>query len=67
LRAALHHFKNEKLNIDQAVKLAGNMAFAKDVEPEFYTRMERVYGAETLKRLKYTIKGYRRPQFRNED
>lgn len=65
LRSRIHYFKNGKLNIDQAVKLAGHMAFAKDVEPEFYTRMERAYGAETLEQLKMSVKGYRRPAFRN--
>lgn len=67
LRAAIHHFLNGKLTIDQAVKLAGHMAFAKDAEPEFYTRMERVYGTEALAKLKLTVRGYRRPQFRKKD
>lgn len=64
LRAALHHFKHGKLDIDQSVRLAGQMAFAKDVEPEFYTRMERAYGEEVLETLKHTVRGYRRPKFR---
>lgn len=67
LRSRIHHFKEGKLDIDQAVKLAGHMAFARDVEPEFYTRMERVYGANTIKALKNTVKGYRRPEFREQE
>lgn len=65
LRSKIHYFKEGKLDIDQAVKLAGHMAFARDVEPEFYTRMERVYGTDTLERLKMSVKGYRRPAFRS--
>ena len=67
LRARLHHFCVGKLDLDQTVKLAGHMAFAKDVEPEFYTRMERVYGREAMSSLKYSVRGYRRPQFREDD
>lgn len=67
LRARIHHFKEGKLDIDQTVKLAGHMAFAKDVEPEFYTRMERVYGPDTLKALRESVRGYRRPAFRDDD
>lgn len=67
LRARIHHFRGGKLNIDQTVKLAGHMAFAKDVEPEFYTRMERVYGSETLKALRESVRGYRRPEFRDDE
>lgn len=66
LRARIHHFKLGKLDIDQSVKLAGHMAFAKDAEPEFYTRMERVYGADTLDALKKSVRGYRRPEFRDQ-
>ncbi|MBB5705017.1 retron St85 family RNA-directed DNA polymerase [Sphingopyxis panaciterrulae] len=64
LRAALHHFREGKLDIDQSVKLAGLMAFARDVEPEFYTRMELTYGKDLLSQLKYLVKGYRRPEYR---
>lgn len=66
LRAMIHRFKNGALTIDQAVKLAGHMAFAHDVEPEFYTRMERVYGSDTLSSLKQSVRGYRRPEFREQ-
>lgn len=64
LRATIDHFKRGNLDIDQTVKLAGQMAFAKDVEPEFYTRMERTYGKATLDNLKQAMKGYHRPGFR---
>lgn len=67
LRARIHHFKAGKLSIDESVKLAGHMAFAKDVEPEFFTRMERVYGVETMKALRESVRGYRRPQFRDKN
>lgn len=66
LRTRIHHFKLGKLNLDETVRLAGHMAFAKDAEPEFYTRMERVYGTDTLDSLKNSVRGYRRPEFRNQ-
>lgn len=64
IRAAVHHFSLGKLNIDQSVKLAGLLAFAKDIEPEFYATMERVYGLEVIAQIKGTLRGYRRPEFR---
>lgn len=64
LRARLHHFVLGKLNIDEAVRLAGHMAFAKDVEPTFYARMEQKYGSDELAKLKACVRGYRRPQYR---
>lgn len=66
LRVTIDHFRRGNLDIDQTARLAGQMAFAKDVEPEFYTRMERVYGKETLEQLKFAMKGYRRPEFRED-
>jgi hypothetical protein len=64
LRAAIHHFINGKLDIHQQVKVAGLLAFAKDVEPVFYTRMERVYGKEALDTLKRSTNGYKRTRRR---
>lgn len=60
IRAAIHHFITGKLATSEAMKLAGLLAFAKDVEPEFYTRMERVYGRESIERLKQLMKEYSR-------
>lgn len=60
LRAAIHRFLREDLDQRAAAELAGKIAFAKDIEPEFYSRMERVYGKEVLERLKATAAGYRR-------
>jgi hypothetical protein len=62
IRAAIHHFATGKLNIDQAVKVAGLLAFAKDVEPQFYARMERVYGREVIQAMKALVKDYHRPR-----
>lgn len=62
IRAAIHHFVLGKLNRDEEVRLAGLLAFANDVEPEFFTRMERVYGKDALDRLKATMKDYHRPR-----
>lgn len=67
LRAAIHRFSKDELTIDETVTLAGQMAFAADVEPEFYTRMQLKYGSETLSALKLSVKGYHRPQFRDDE
>jgi RNA-directed DNA polymerase len=64
-RAKLHHFGAGLLDIDEAVKLAGQMAFAWDVDREFYIRMKLKYGKELLQKLKYSVRGYRRPEFRD--
>lgn len=61
LRAALHHYTLGKLDKAQLVRLAGLMAFARDVEPEFYTRMELAYGRDVLATLKRSVYGYVRP------
>lgn len=60
IRAEIHHMILGKLDLSQKARLAGHLAFAKDVEPEFYTRMERVYGKSALDDLKEAVKGYRR-------
>ena len=60
LRAGVHRYILGNLNVHEQASLAGNLAFAKDVEPEFYTRMERVYGREVLEVLKASVKEYRR-------
>lgn len=65
LRAAIHRFSLGEMEIDEAAQLAGQMAYAADVEPEFYSRMERRYGTDVLRSLKYVLRGYRRPEFRD--
>jgi hypothetical protein len=52
LRAQIHHFSKGDLDAKSAMRLAGNMAFAIDVEPTFYARMERVFGKEVMDRLR---------------
>ena len=61
LRAAVHHYSLGKLEIKEQAKLAGMLAFARDVEPEFYARMEAYYGINVLNELKRVVVGYRRP------
>jgi hypothetical protein len=60
IRAAIHHFILKRLDLHEQVRLAGLLAFAKDVEPEFYTRMERVYSKEVVDQIKHSVRGYRR-------
>ncbi len=61
IRAAVHHLSLGKLDLASQANLAGMLAFAKDVEPEFYTRMERVYGKDLIDRLKQGVRDYKRP------
>lgn len=58
LRAAVHHYCENKLTLAEQVALAGMLAFARDVEPEFYTRMQRVYGKDKIDALQKTTKRY---------
>jgi hypothetical protein len=55
LRAALHHFLLGRLTAKEAKRLHGLLAFARDVEPAFYARMEARYGSDTLKKLAATL------------
>jgi RNA-directed DNA polymerase len=52
IRAALKHFADHKLSIQEQARLAGLLAFANDVERDFVFRMERKYGSELLRALK---------------
>lgn len=60
IRAAVHHAINGKLDLKQTAELAGLLMFAKDVEPEFYVRMERSYGAEAISSIRLSVRTYRR-------
>jgi hypothetical protein len=51
LRAALHRFSLGKMTTKEAKRLHGLLAFARDVEPVFYARMEAYYGKDTLEAL----------------
>jgi RNA-directed DNA polymerase len=62
IRAAIHHYALGKLDSAMAAKLAGNLGFAKDVDPEFFKRMEMVYGRDILNQLKQSVKGYKRKE-----
>lgn len=60
IRAQLHHYVLGKLDLKNQASLAGILAFAKDVEPDFYSTMERVYGKDKIDMLKIAVKGYTR-------
>lgn len=62
IRAMLHHFITDRLNLRDKAVAAGMLAFAQDVEPEFYVRMELAYGADSLVLLKKEAALYRRPE-----
>jgi RNA-directed DNA polymerase len=55
IRAALHHFLTHEMDLKRARRLHGYLAFAADVEPEFYTKMEARYGREALEALAATV------------
>jgi retron-type reverse transcriptase len=48
LRAAIHHFAKQKLASSEIIQLWGLLAFARDIEPDFYLRMQLHYGQETI-------------------
>jgi len=52
IRAALHHASLGKLDPQQRAELAGLLAFVKDVEPIFLSRLEAKYGMELLRGLR---------------
>jgi hypothetical protein len=52
IRAALKHYADDDLSIQEQAKLAGLLAFANDVEHDFVIRMERKYGSDLLHDLK---------------
>lgn len=58
IRSRVHHAITGKLSKEELVNLAGTLAFAKDVEPEFYANLERVYGEDCMKMIKYSVRGY---------
>jgi hypothetical protein len=52
IRAALHEFSYGRLNSSQQARLAGNLAFINDVEPNFLVRLKTKFGDELIHRLK---------------
>jgi retron-type reverse transcriptase len=60
IRASVHRFSQGGVDQQGQAKLAGTLAFAKDVEPEFYDRMERTYGSDVMERLRRAVAGYKR-------
>ncbi|WP_242116816.1 retron St85 family RNA-directed DNA polymerase [Sphingomonas lacusdianchii] len=60
IRARVHYAINGKLDRHAMAHLAGTLAFAKDVEPEFYTRLERIYGRDNMELIKHSVRGYSR-------
>jgi hypothetical protein len=52
LRAAVHRAIVGELSVKQIAALAGKLAFANAVEPEFIRRLEKHYGEEALQAIK---------------
>jgi hypothetical protein len=59
VRSSVDHFRKGLLGPSDITKLAGNLSFIKDVEPEFFTRMERVYGAAVIKSIYQVAQEYK--------
>ncbi len=59
IRSAVHRFMTSPMPDDEVAQIRGWLAFVKDVEPEFFVRMERRYGTETLRRLLRLNVGYK--------
>lgn len=51
LSAAVHHFSQGRLDLEASAKLAGLIAFARQIDRDFVDRLRRKYGAETIGRL----------------
>lgn len=51
IRAAVHRFLTRPMPDDEVARIRGWLACVKDVEPAFFGRLERRYGADGLKRL----------------
>lgn len=54
IRAGIHHYLSNKLDINAQARLAGLLAFVNDVEPDFLSRLKEKYGAATIDSLKQT-------------
>jgi len=51
LHAAVHHFMQGKLKIDEITSLAGTLAFVHSVEPQFLRTLTRKYGERVVNKL----------------
>ncbi|WLB53789.1 retron St85 family RNA-directed DNA polymerase [Bradyrhizobium japonicum] len=55
IRAALHYELHGKLTLQKRAELAGLLAFVRDVEPAFFTKLETKYGVDLIRGLKSAI------------
>ncbi|WP_422388507.1 retron St85 family RNA-directed DNA polymerase [Bradyrhizobium symbiodeficiens] len=55
IRAALHYELQGRLTLQRRAELAGLLAFARDVEPSFFTKLESKYGVDLIRGLKSAI------------
>lgn len=51
IRSSIHNYTNGNLSGDEVATLRGWLAFALDVEPEFYYRMVNKYGENILRKI----------------
>lgn len=52
IQAAVHHYLLGKMEVKEQLRLAGLLAFANDVEPDFLIRLKVKYGIDAFQRLK---------------
>lgn len=55
IRAAMHHELHGRLTPQKRAELAGLLAFARDIEPLFLTKLESKYGTALIRALKTAI------------
>jgi RNA-directed DNA polymerase len=51
IRSQIHYLIQGQLTYEEKIKLHGILAFARDIEPEFFERMENKYGHQLIKNL----------------
>lgn len=61
LRAAIHAYTLGKLSVEDVSVLRGRLAFYNNIEPQLLRRLERKYGAETMRFL-FTAKPSQEPE-----
>jgi hypothetical protein len=56
IRAAVDYARKRKLTIDEQKHLSGLLAFAQNVDPDFYTRLVQKYGAALIAQIKASVR-----------
>lgn len=60
IRATIHRFFHGELTEKEVAALAGQIAFARDIEPDYYLRLCENHGTEIINSIQQRAKSYRR-------